>query len=162
ASLINAPIGQKLELAVSGDLAPMPRLDASLADLELLALSNTADYTAQLYNVRVDADEARQSLLRLVPGVELFAGSSYDTNSFLVYDHWNEAGARVSWNIMRLLAAPQIEEQNEARELVSQARRLAANMAAITQLHLSWQEYRNALHRLERAKGLDEIDNEIT
>jgi outer membrane protein TolC len=161
AGLINITPGTDIPLVIPAQLDPMPRFDETPEELELLALANNTDYTAQLYNVRVDRDEARKSILRLLPGVELFAGSLYDSNSFLVFNQWNEAGARVTWNIMRLLATPQIMDQNEAREVVTQARRLAANMGAITQLYLAWQQYRSALDRLERAADIDDLDRQI-
>lgn len=161
ASLINVMPGTKLVLAVPTDLPDLPKLALDEAELEMLALSGSTDYQSELYNVRIDQREARKSILKLLPGLEIFGASNYDTNSFLAFDQWNEIGARVNWNLFRLLATDQIMDHNDARRLVMEARRLAANMATITQFHAARVSYHNALVRLSRAEDIDQLDKEI-
>lgn len=161
ASLINVVPGEKIRLNVSEELYDLPDIDGDMGELELIALTNSADYSTEIYNARITQREVRKSLLRLLPGAELFAGSNYDTNSFLAFNQWNQVGARVNWNIFRLLAAGQISDHNDAQILLVEARKLAANMGVVTQLHAAKAGYESSKVRLNRAADIDDIDEKI-
>jgi outer membrane protein TolC len=161
AALINVPPGKNIPLATPANLPAMPAPPMDLDRMEQMALINSGDYAAQLYNIRIEHIETRKALLRLLPGVELFSSANWDTNSFLYNNAWADVGARVNWNIMRLLASDEIADLNEGRKQLAMARRLATNMAVITRLRLSHETYVNALERLKRASDIDRIDGEI-
>lgn len=162
AALINQPPGVHIELADTDDLPTLPELPVQdLEVLERVALAHSSDYTGQLYNARIAQREARKSLLRLLPGLEFSYGGHYDSNSFLYNDTWSQAGVRVSWNILRLFALGDLKAQNEARENLVEARRLAANMATVARVNLGWQQYRNALRDLELSDQFLNIDEQI-
>lgn len=161
AALINVPPGTDIALAIPDDPAPLPPPDTDLDSLELRALVASGDYVAQLYNIRIERAETRKALLRLLPGAEMFAGVNWDSNSYLYNNTWAEVGARVNWNIMRLLAIDEITDHNEGRAQLALARRLATNMAVVTRMRLAHEAYGSALHRLDRARDIDSIDTEI-
>ncbi|MFP1683149.1 TolC family protein [Alloalcanivorax sp. C16-1] len=162
AALINQPPGVHIELADSEQLPELPELPVDDLDtLEQVALAHSSDYTGQLYNARIAQREARKSLLRLLPGLEFSYGGHYDSNSYLYNDTWAEAGVRVSWNLLRLLALGDIRAQNEARDNLVAARRLAANMATVARVNLGWQQYRNALNDLTLSNEFLTIDEQI-
>ncbi|OSQ36937.1 hypothetical protein TMES_15825 [Thalassospira mesophila] len=162
ASLINAPSEEKLQLKVSSDFPPLPQTQPDFDQLELYALVHSSDYTDEIYNLRIARNESRKAIARLFPSLEGFGSFNADTNHFLANRSWYEAGARVSWNLFNLLRVGDINETNDARRNMTVARRMAANMAVITTVHVSWQEYVNANARLSQAKKIDEIDKEIS
>lgn len=162
AALINQPPGVHIELADTEQLPELPELPVDDLDtLEQVALAHSSDYTGQLYNARIAQREARKSLLRLLPGLEFSYGGHYDSNSYLYNDTWAEAGVRVSWNLLRLFALGDIRAQNEARDNLVEARRLAANMATVARVNLGWQQYRNALNDLSLSNEFLTIDEQI-
>ncbi len=141
---------------------PDPKALGEIQDLELVALLNSSDYSTELYNARIDQLESRKALLGLLPGLEFSYGVNYDSNSYLVNNQWNEAGIKVSWDILRLLALGDIDQQAEAQRDLGLMRRLATHMAVITQVHLAWQEYHNTLNNYQQAQTLNGINTTIT
>lgn len=161
ASLINVPPGTAIRLDLPSEAVATPMLNKDMAELERLALANSADYRSEMYNARIEQQETRKAMLRMLPGIEFSYATNYDSNSYLVNQAWGEAGLRVSWNLMRLLSYEQQTAHNEAREQVALARRQAANMAVMAKLHLSWQEYHNALAHHGKTAQLSGYDQEI-
>ncbi|OSQ45936.1 hypothetical protein THS27_02670 [Thalassospira sp. MCCC 1A01428] len=162
ASLINAPAKTDLQLKVGSDFPPLPRKQPDFDKLELYALVHSSDYTDEIYNLRIAQNESRKAIARLFPSLEGFGSLNADTNHFLANRSWYEAGARVSWNLFNVLRIGDVNETNDARRNMTVARRMAANMAVITTVHVSWQEYADANARLDQAKRIDEIDKEIS
>lgn len=162
ATLINEPPGSEIPLVQPDVLPELPALPADVETLELTALANSADYVGEMYNLRIDQLESRKAMMRLLPGLEFSYGANYHSNSYLFNDNWGMLGLRLTGNLMRLVARNQIAEQNEARLLFAETRKLTVNMSVLTQIHLAWQQYSNTLTRLERAQLLNEIDQDIS
>lgn len=161
ATLINVAPGTDIQLKYPESLADLPVSPVDVSGLELMALTNSMDYSTALYNARIDQLETRKAMLRLLPGIEFSYSGNYDSNSYLHNQGWGEAGIRVSWNIFRLFAHDDIKAQSEAREQLSNARRLAVQMGVVTQVHLAWQQYQNASNRYDRADEIRSIDQDI-
>ncbi|WP_181847769.1 TolC family protein [Thalassospira profundimaris] len=162
ASLINAPSGTPFKLKAAGDFPSLPRNKPDFDKLELYALVHSSDYTDEIYNLRIARNESRKAIARLFPSLEGFGSFNADTNHFLADPSWYEAGARVSWNLFNVLRLDDVNETNDARRNMTVARRLAANMAVITSVHVSWQEYADSNARLDQAKRIDDLDKEIS
>ncbi len=161
ALLINEPPSSKLLLDLPETLPQLPMELPDLDEMELAALANSATYVGELYNARIDQIESRKAMLRLLPGLEFGYTFNYDSNSYLVNNQWREASLRLTGNLLRLTAWQRTQLHNEARDHLAMARRLAMNMTVVTKLHLAWQEYRNSISRLERARELDQVDRDI-
>lgn len=163
ASLINVPPGTDFELVVPRSLKDIPVLpeDVDPMELELTALTNSVDYVNQLYNVRIDQIESRKSLLRLLPSIEFSYGQNYDSNSYLLNKSWNEAGLRVSANLMGVFSFRNVWKHGKAKKQLAAVRRMAVNMAVVAGVHLAWQEYFNSRNRQEQAEELSSVDKEI-
>ncbi len=162
ATLINVPPGTRLQVVAPGTLVAPRLAQVNLRELEKYALVNSGDYVSEMYKLRIDQDESRKALLRLLPGVEVAGDLVYDTNHFLWNNLWAEASTRLTWNIFRLIAYPRVVEQNDAKIALDHTRRLAMNMAVIARLNLAWQEYNNALVRFDRASDIDSVDRDIS
>lgn len=115
----------------------------------------------EAYLARTAALEARMAVVRLLPGATLFAGLNADSNSYLVNNGWADAGVQVSWNLLGALAIPRVQEANEARALVADARRRALRMAVLTQVNLAWRRHERAALLFERSSALQEVERRI-
>ncbi len=109
----------------------------------------------------IKADDVKIAMLSAIPGVAFFSGDFYDTNKFLIYNHWLSAGLRVSWDLFRLperMSDMHIAEMN--RDLVPQ-QRVAFSMAVITQVRISYLAYFEAIQNyknvIELAKAKQQL-----
>ena len=162
ATLINVPITTDITLADQTGLSPLPRPSADFEKLEIVALTKSADYLTQTYEARSEQIETRKALRRLLPGLEFSYGGYHHSNSFLWNNQWGELGARLTSDITRLFYRSRIKEARLATEMLAVAKRRTTGMAVVATVHLSWQQYQNALQTLDNAVQLDEIDQEIS
>ncbi len=161
ATLINVPSSTKLKLETPEHFKDVPAVSRQIEKMELTALINSADYASEIYNVRIDQLESRKALMRLLPGIEFSYSGNFTSNSFLWNNLWGELGLRLAGDLMKLLVIPDILEYAEVSEELAKSRRLAVNTAVVAGVHLAWQDYMNAVDRLEQSAFLNEIDNEI-
>lgn len=160
ASLIGAAPGTRLVLVEPSE-APAQQLGMSLDVMETQALTRNADLREASYNVRIAADDTRKAIVKLMPGLTFDYGRKHDDDSFLVDQQWNEASLRVSFNLFNLLSAPSQKRAAETAEKVTEARRLALQMAVVTQVHLSWHQYGTAVREYQRADAIADVDTQL-
>ena len=160
ANLINVPLEQLPHLKIPKSF-DVPKISASIEELEFTALLNSTNLAEQIYSTRIERLEARKALLRLLPSIQVGYGFNYDNNEYLVHENWSEASIQVSWNLMGLLTIGQTLENSETRVKLIQQQRLAVTMAVITQLNISLQKYKTTQKKLSKAKVLKEIDQLI-
>ena len=115
----------------------------------------------ELYNAAMSRIETRSAMLSLLPGANLFAGVNYDSNSFLMNQSWADAGLQVTWNLLRVLTLPAIQAEGDARETLSDTRRLALRMAILTQVNVSYRRYQRATRQYARASELRDVEHRI-
>ena len=161
-ALINEPFDTPLTLFVSADLPDIPDIPGDFENMELIALTNSTEYITEMYNAKIDQLESRKALLRLLPGLEFSYSMNYNTNRYLYNKSWTEAGAKVSYDIFRLLAAEEVTAHNDAREGMALNRRLMTNVAIVTKIHLAWQDFQNARQRYGLSEFIGQIDAEIS
>lgn len=161
ATLINVPSRTVLNLETPENFDAIPQIPNNINEMELTALLNSSEYTSEIYNVRVEQMETHKALLRLLPGIEFSYAGNYASNSYLFNNLWGEAGVRLAGDLLKLLTVPDTLEYGEMSHNVAVSRRLAVNTAVVASVHLAWQNYTNAVSRLEQSKFLTKIDNEI-
>jgi outer membrane protein TolC len=163
ASLINAPIGQTIQIAeaeaknVDADV-----LGVSVRAMEEAALTQNADLREQHYNARLARDETRKTLARLFPNVSLSYGAKYDSDNYLVNRNWNEAGLQVSFNLFNLFTGPTQMKLAEAGVALADQRRMAMQLAVLTQVHLARLQLLNARNQFDRADAIYTTDLKIS
>lgn len=162
ATLMNLPPATAFTLAAP-DAAQLeaPKLAYALPDLEALAMVRRPELREEGYLARNAVLETRMSLLRLFPNATLFGGLNYDSNKYLVNNHWADAGVQVSWNLLNVLAWPAIERAGQSREKVAELRRQALRMAVLSQVHIAWLERERAEAAFLRAKELSRLQDAI-
>lgn len=162
ASLMGLRPGESFELSLPpAEEMVSPSINLTLEKMEELALMKRPELIEERYQQRFTALETRKALLRLFPSLNLSTSGNYDSNSFLVNQNWADAAARLSWNLMNLASGPSALRASRTAEDVADMRRLSLSMAAITQVHVSYQQYLRANQSFNRAQVLDDIEGRI-
>jgi outer membrane protein TolC len=160
AALINFPPGQNYTIAAPGNLQ-VKRLRMPIRQMEEVALLRNPDLRESSYQVRITADEGRKALLRLLPGVSLNYGPNYDSNSFLVNNHWTSFAARMSGNLVSLLTLPdQMQRARNAEELAAM-RRQALSIAVLAKVHIAYQQYLSAANEYRWSDQMARVDRRL-
>lgn len=160
AALLNLPPGASFALAVPADLA-VPQWDMALESMEDIAFLHNPDLHEQGYLTRIAVDDTRKAILRLLPGITFTADRKNDYNSFLIDNHWYEAGAKLTWNLVNVLSGPSAIAYAETNEDVAMARRLALRMAVLAQVHVSERQFRSAGSQFLQSDALWLVDRRL-
>ena len=163
ASLINAPLGQPIEIAIS-DLknTDVGLMNVPLQAMEEAALAQNADLREQHYNTRLAREETRKTLVRLFPNITFNYGLKYDSDNYLVNKSWNEAGLQLSFNLFNLLTGPMQIKLAEAGVKLADQRRMTTQLAVLTQVHVSRLQVFNARKQFDRADAIYGADIKIS
>lgn len=162
ASLVNAPLDKPIQIATT-DLKNISDQvsQVSVDKLEEVALQNNPDLREQHYNARIAREETRRTLLRMFPNLSFNYGTKYDTDRYLLSNNWNEAGVQLSFNLMNLFTAGTQMKLADAGVALADQRRMAAQAAVLTQVHLSRLQVINARSQYDRADAIFETDSQI-
>ncbi|MBF0435764.1 MAG: TolC family protein [Magnetococcales bacterium] len=160
--LINLPPGLPFEL-----LEPDERtfcitpVRVTPGEMEQLALLNRPELRQELYRARIGIADTKKALLQILPGLDFNATHNYDSNSFAMNSVWETAGINVTGKLLRLAALPGELRKEESQAELNQMRRLALNMAIITQVHIANRQYRDAVRKFDDASKINAIDQKI-
>lgn len=162
ATLINAPLDQAIAIAESDvQLSHDSVLKLPVSKLEETALENNADLREHHYNGRIAREEVRKAMMRLFPNLSFNYGFKYDSDQYLVHNRWNEAGVQLSFNLFNLFTASTQKQLAEAGVSLADQRRLAAQMAVVSQVHLARLQLINARNQFLRADAIFSTDQKI-
>lgn len=128
--------------------APLPDLTTRADDLMAIALERRPELAEERLRMRITADEGKRQLLALLPNLNLSVGPNYDSNRFLVNNHWLEATGQVTMNLLKLVSLPAVRHNQEANEALDKARREALTMAVMAQTHVAANRYELLKHEL--------------
>jgi outer membrane protein TolC len=143
-----------------GQLKPQGPL-SSLDQLEVLALENRPEIMEEHYQARISATEVKKAMLEMLPGLEVSLGRNHDNNDFLYNSTWSEYGASITWNVFNVFSGPANIRVAETQVELDDARRMALNMAVLTQVHLAYQRYQIALHDFKVSGDLVAVEDRI-
>ena len=129
--------------------------------MEEQALTMNPDLRESLYNARIARLETRRALLKLFPGISFNYAQKTSDDRFLVHQVWNEAGAQISFNLLGLLSAPAQMRLADAGVSLAEQRRMATQMAVLSQLHIARLQYANALRSFERSDSIAAVDQRL-
>lgn len=162
ASLINAPMGEPLRIAETATQSIAENvLNLPLDQLEEIALENNPDLREQHYNSRIARDQVRKTIARLFPNLTFSYGLKYDSDNYLVNNNWNEAGLQLSFNLFNVVTGPNQIKLAEAGVALADQRRVATQMAVVTQVHLARLQFAYARHQFTRADAIYNTDQRI-
>lgn len=160
AALMNLAPGTAFSVVVPERLT-LPAFGLTLPEMEEKALLQRPELIEADLQERISVAETKKAIVRLLPGVELFAGPHYDSNRFLHNASWADAGLRVTWNLFNLLTGPRQRELAQTQVEIARMQRLAMNMAVLTQVHVSWRDFNGKMRQYELAQKMYEIDQKI-
>jgi len=148
AALINVKPGTEIALAGGEDMQSIPNPDILLSNMDALdqaALANRPELREEDYRKKVSVLEARRAMFALLPGIEINASLNHDSNRYLYKNDWTEAGAAISFNLMRAFSYPAMKDAQKAQEALDDTRRVAISMAVLAQVRIAGQRYREAV-----------------
>ncbi|RKP48110.1 TolC family protein [Trinickia fusca] len=160
ASLMNLEPGKDFTLAPPNGFAE-PVVDMPVEQMETSALERRPELVEASYNERISVNETHKALAKLLPGIEVEVGTHYDSNSFLAFHAWREAGLRVSWNLLNLLNVKTIKGTADAQLEVARTQRLALSMAVLTQVHVARTDLDAKRRQFELYKQMNDVDQQI-
>ncbi len=143
---------------------PLTELDMSLDEQEEAALFSRPELLEVRYQEKVTAQEARASMLSLLPSLKFNATWSYDSNKYLLNKNNTEYGAVFGANLLNIFQAGNINDVNKINEKLIEEQRLAISMTVLSQVHIAninyaqtLREYSNAKHYLNVAQRINDL-----
>jgi outer membrane protein TolC len=139
----------------------LANINAPLDKIEWLALMNRAELRQEDYQLMIDRYETRKQVYSLIPGLDLIAARKFDTNPFLYTESWGEMAAKVTFNLLNPAKMTRRYEAGALRENVDDLRRQALTMAVLTQVHVAWGRYNQAMDDYQLQEELAEVAEKI-
>jgi outer membrane protein TolC len=138
ATLVNSPPGSDVRIASPrSEAREILDLTTDLDRLERLALAQRPEMAEEGYRARISENEARKSLVALLPGLSFDLSRMHDSNRFLLNNSWTAAGVTVVFNLIKVFSLPALKRSAEAQRAADDARRQAMAMAVMAQLRLA-------------------------
>jgi outer membrane protein TolC len=135
AALMNVPPNISFSLVIPQRGSIVPKLNQNSETLVETAMIHRPELHEALLKERISAKEADAALLSLLPGIQLYGGTNWDSNNLLFNNNWVSWGAKASWNVMRVFQYPAIKKQGDAKAELTREQALAMTMAVFTQVH---------------------------
>lgn len=162
AALMGLKPGQDFELKVDESAFQEPMVGINLADLERAALLGRPELREETYQDRIAEKDIKRAMLQMLPGITLDGRYNYDSNSFMQSNHWWSYTAKVNFNLFdTFLNGPARVRESEGAKDVAQTRRLALSIAVMSQVHVSWLGYQQAVSEFRTANELNQVENAI-
>ena len=143
---------------------PLTELDMTLEEQEEAALFSRPELLEVRYQEKVTAQEARASMLSLLPSLKFNATWTYDSNKYLLNKDNTEYGAVFGANLLNIFQAGNINDVNKINEKLIEEQRLAISMTVLSQVHIAninyaqtLREYSNAKHYLNVAQRINDL-----
>ncbi|WP_395011637.1 TolC family protein [Undibacterium sp.] len=162
AHLMNAPLGSDFKVLEPSDSVSRRMLDLPIEQLEEMAVTQNADLREQLFNTRIANEETKKTLLRMFPNLSFNYSLKNDNDRYLVHNQWNEAGTQLSFNLLNILSFPAQQKLAQAGVALADQRRVATQMAVLSQVHLARLQYASSLQQFHRADAIANIDEKIS
>ncbi len=159
-ALMNVPPGIRFRVSGSGGGAQaLPRGD--MMSLLHTAVANRPELREAAYRKRINEQEAHAALLELLPGLNLIMAANFDSNSFLLDNHWQYWGAKASWNLLRVFSYPAKRALVEQQDEMLDNKVLAVTMAVMTQVYVSRIRYAHATKEHATAKRYRDVQRRL-
>ncbi|QDY69704.1 TolC family protein [Qingshengfaniella alkalisoli] len=148
-------------------LSPPPRggtklgVPNDLSQMYQIAVTNRPEMREVAYQMRINEKEVDAALLDMLPGINLYAGSNYDSNEFIDANDWVSWGAQVSWNLLDVARGPANRRRVDAEAAALDARSLSVAMAIMTQVQISRLRYGHLNSSYQTAASLSNVSHRI-
>ena len=155
-ALMNVPPGTKFTVTGrSQTFIPLPV--GNMAELLHTAVMNRPELREVAYRQRINEQEAHAALLEMLPGLNLYAGANFDSNTFLLNNHWQSWGARASWNLLKVFSYSARRAVVEDQDELLGKKALAVTMSIMTQVYVSRIRHAHALKEYRTARRYRDV-----
>ena len=161
AALMNVPPDQDFALVIPPRRPLNMSLPSDYHQLYMTALSNRPEMHELAYQMRINDRELDASLLQLLPGLQLYAGTNYDGNEFIQDASWISWGAKASWNLLKAFSIPETKRQIDAQAQLLDTKSLSVAMAIMTQVYVSRARFLQARKEYGTASELSGVQNKL-
>jgi outer membrane protein TolC len=161
AALMNVDPASRYELVLPERKLAGISLKIPSEEMVRLAMLNRPELREVAYKARINEREAEAALLELLPGIQLYAGANFDSNSFLLDNSWVSWGAKASWNAMRLFAYPAKKSVISAESALIDNQALATTMAIMTQVEVARLRYHYLRKSAQTAAEYHQVQAQI-
>ena len=160
AALMSLPPGTPMVLADTEEPI-VSTLPNDTETLERMALERRPEIMEEWYRKRVTATDIKIAKAQVWPNLSLEAGPLYDSNKYLFNNNWAEVGLRLSFNLIKLLQWPALDQAQADQEQTDDTRRMGLSMAVLTQVHVGKQRYELSLSELKFAEEIMRVDGRL-
>ncbi len=130
-------------------------------ELQDTALFNRPELYSRDLEEKIFTEEIRNQALLMAPSVGLYGATNFDSNKFLVYNKWLQAGLKVTYNLFNIPAAYyDMKTAEEQRTLVIK-NRVALSLGVLTQLQLAILLYVDAEENWKLAKEYADAQSKL-
>ncbi|MEQ1651598.1 MAG: TolC family protein, partial [Hyphomicrobium sp.] len=161
AALMNLRPGTSFMLARESRKEGSLVLKAGLDEMISTAVYNRPELREVEYRKRINIREADAALLEMLPGIQIYAGSNYDSNSFLLNSDWVNWGAKASWNLLKVFSYRSRSDLIDLQDDMLNQRSLALTMAVMTQVHVSRIRFIHAKKELGTAAEYRDVQRRL-
>ena len=161
ALLMNVAPGTSFKLVVRSRSKRHARVRLNLDQMIDRALRDRVELHENLYQQRINKEEANAALLDLLPGLQAYAGPNLNSNSFLFNNNWVSWGAKASWNLLKIFQYPAKSKIVETQDEVLRAQSLALTVTIMAQVHISRINYSQRRQELIVARDLRSVQNRL-
>lgn len=161
AALMNVPPDSKFTLAGRRHGTRSSILGLSTEEMIRIAVTHRPELLEVAYKLRINEHEAHAALLELLPGLQVYANSNYDSNAFTFYNDWVSWGAKASWNLLKVFQYPARRDVIEGQDELLDAQALAVTMAIMTQVHVSRVRFLFYQRELRTASEYLDVQNRL-
>ncbi|WP_081380432.1 TolC family protein [Novacetimonas hansenii] len=159
-SLINVAQNTPLNLTTPVETS-LAGGDMDVRKLEDIGLVMRPELRMEAYQQKIDKQDVYKEIIRVLPGIGGIGNLNFDSNSLLYHNYWGQIGVHATYNLMNLVRAPAEFSKAHGAIAVSQLRRLALSVSTLAEIHLSDQQYINALDMLRTARDADEVGRQM-
>ena len=96
--------------------------------------------------------EADAALLELLPGLNVYVGRDWESNTFLLNNNWVSWGAKASWHLLNVFRYPAKRAAIDAQAEVLRTKAMALTMSVMTQVYVSIAKFRHHQSELESSR----------
>lgn len=154
--------GTKFELAEKiKEKYELPNVNVNVSELEKLALENRPELQETRYQEKISESEVKAVMLKMLPGINLNAGYSYDNSQYLLNNEWISYGASVSWNLLNVFNANLNNKLAKTQIELAKQQKLALSMAVLSQVHISLLDFHQAKKEYELSEEYFGVAKEI-
>ncbi|MCX4028436.1 TolC family protein [Endozoicomonas sp. SM1973] len=139
----------------------LPDPPMSLGEFEQHALLHRPELINEVYKERITTAETKAAMLQLLPHLKLQTAGYYNSNDFLVNQHWGTIGIDVSYNLLGTFSQLSRLKVAKEKQNIIRLNRLAMHMAVLSQIHIAWQAYYQAIDEFKAASHFSQIEQKI-